>query len=39
MNFTDLGLLKQVFFTTDANADFDGNGRVNFTDLGIAKAA
>ena len=38
VNFTDLGLLKQVFFTTDPNADLDGNGRVNFTDLGIAKA-
>jgi glucose/arabinose dehydrogenase len=38
VNFGDIGLLKQAFFTSNANADFDGSGRVNFTDLGIAKA-
>ncbi|MEL7448745.1 MAG: hypothetical protein AAFN78_06020 [Pseudomonadota bacterium] len=37
VNFSDLGLLKNVFFTTDADADFDGNGSVNFGDLGIMK--
>jgi hypothetical protein len=40
INFTDLGALKAVFFTSgDVDADFNGDGRVNFADLGIMKAA
>jgi hypothetical protein len=35
VNFTDLGLLKDVFFTSDADADFNGDGSVNFIDLGM----
>jgi glucose/arabinose dehydrogenase len=38
-NFVDLGLLKQRFFTADANADLNGDGHVNFADLAIAKAS
>ena len=38
VNFSDLGLLKAVFFTNDPNADFDGSGSVNFGDLGMLKA-
>lgn len=37
VNFTDLILLKAVFFTADADADFDGSGIVNFSDLSIMK--
>jgi trimeric autotransporter adhesin len=37
VNFSDLGIFKQVFFTADPNADFDGNGQVNFVDLGVLK--
>ena len=40
INFTNLGALKAVFFTSgDVDADFNGDGRVNFADLGIMKAA
>ena len=39
VNFTDLGEMKSVFFTADANADLDGSGFVNFADLGIMKAS
>ena len=37
VNFADLGALKRVFLTNDANADFDGSGLVNSIDLGIMK--
>jgi hypothetical protein len=37
VNFLDLGLMKSVFFTTDADPDLDGSGGVNFADLGIMK--
>jgi hypothetical protein len=40
INFTDLGELKAVFFSTgDLDADFDGDGQVSFPDLGIMKAS
>jgi hypothetical protein len=38
VNFTDLGLLKAVFFGADPDADFDGDGQVSFTDLGTMNA-
>lgn len=34
VNALDLGLLKQVFFTSDPDADFDGDGVVSISDLG-----
>ncbi|MEL7450459.1 MAG: dockerin type I domain-containing protein [Pseudomonadota bacterium] len=43
VNFTDLGLLKQAFFSSpgspnwEPSADFDSSGSVNFTDLAIMK--
>ncbi len=37
VNFLDLGYLKSVFLTADADADLDGSGSVNFLDLGILK--
>ncbi len=36
-NALDLGLFRQVFFTTDPDADFNGDGIVNALDLGILK--
>ena len=33
----DLALFKPLFFTTDPDADFDGNGRVQAGDLAIMK--
>jgi hypothetical protein len=30
-------LLRTAFFTADADADFDGNGIVNFRDLGVLR--
>jgi hypothetical protein len=38
VNFADLGMMKNVFFSADADADLDGNGSVNFSDVGILKA-
>ena len=38
MNFVDVGDMKSVFFGTDANADLNGDGVVNFSDLGVMKA-
>ncbi len=38
VNFVDLGVLRNVFFTSDENADFNGDGVVNFTDLGIMRS-
>ncbi len=38
VNFVDLGLLRQLFFTTDPDADFNGDGTVNFIDLGVMRA-
>jgi hypothetical protein len=38
VNFSDLGALEAVFFTSDPDADFDGSGSVNFTDLGVLKS-
>ncbi len=37
VNFRDLAVLKQVFFTGDPVADLDGSGVVNFGDLAILK--
>lgn len=37
INFQDLGLLKQAFFTGDQDADLNGDGVVAFIDLGIMK--
>ena len=34
----DLGLLRSVFFTPDADADFNGDGIVNVVDLGILRS-
>jgi hypothetical protein len=31
--------MKSLFFSNDPNADLDGNGSVNFTDLGMLKQA
>jgi FG-GAP repeat len=38
VNFQDLGVMKNVFFSANALADLDGNGSVNFVDLGILRA-
>ena len=37
INATDLGLLRLVFFSSDATADFNADGVVNSTDLGIMR--
>jgi probable HAF family extracellular repeat protein len=37
VNFSDLGLLKSLFFSADPDADLDGSGSVDFSDLGIMK--
>lgn len=37
VNFIDLGEMKSVFFSGDANADLNGDSAVNFLDLGIMK--
>jgi Thrombospondin type 3 repeat len=33
INFSDLGVMKQRFFSNDPDADLDGDGNVNFVDL------
>jgi glycosylphosphatidylinositol phospholipase D len=38
INFLDLGMMKQVFFTSDGDADLNGDGKVNFGDLAIMKS-
>ncbi len=38
VDFLDLGLLRAVFFTSDADADFSGDGSVDFLDLQRMKA-
>ncbi len=38
INFADLGLMKSVFFSANADADLDGNGAVNFLDLSLLKS-
>ncbi len=38
VNNTDLTLMKQVFYTSNANADLNGDGYVNFGDLAILKS-
>ncbi|MBT8098114.1 MAG: hypothetical protein KJO82_00115, partial [Gammaproteobacteria bacterium] len=38
VNFADLQLFKQRFFSDDPDADLNGDGIVNFTDLQITKA-
>ena len=38
VNFTDLGIMKAVFFGADADADLNADGVVNFTDLGLLKS-
>jgi glucose/arabinose dehydrogenase len=37
VDFTDLGTMKQRFFTTDADTDLTGDGSVNFDDLATLK--
>ena len=37
VNTLDLGLFRDVFFSTDAAADFNGDGIVNAQDLGILR--
>ncbi|MFK8017564.1 MAG: dockerin type I domain-containing protein [Gammaproteobacteria bacterium] len=45
INVADRGLMRVVFFTSDANAnananaDLNGDGLVNVTDLGILRAS
>ncbi|MEL7450069.1 MAG: hypothetical protein AAFN78_12725 [Pseudomonadota bacterium] len=39
INFSDLGIMKEVFFTTDPDADLDGDGGVGFSDLAALKSA
>ncbi|MFK8016790.1 MAG: thrombospondin type 3 repeat-containing protein [Gammaproteobacteria bacterium] len=39
VNFSDLGLLRLVFFTNDEDADLNSDGVVNVTDLGVMRAA
>ncbi|MBT8132429.1 MAG: thrombospondin type 3 repeat-containing protein [Gammaproteobacteria bacterium] len=39
VNFGDLSILANVFFTADANADLNGDGIVNFSDLQILSQA
>jgi hypothetical protein len=36
--FSDVGLLKAVFFSADPDADFNDDGAVNFVDVGTMKA-
>ncbi len=38
VNFSDLAMMKSVFFTSDANSDLNGDGGVNFADLAILKS-
>ena len=38
VNFIDLGFMKSVFYTGNAEADLDSSGTVNFGDLGILKS-
>ena len=38
VNFRDLGLFRQAFFTNDPDADFNGDGVVNAIDLGTLQA-
>lgn len=37
VNAEDLGALRLVFLTNDPHADFNGDGNVNFIDLGIMR--
>ena len=37
VNVVDLGILRTVFFTPDAEADLNGDGIVNVVDLGILR--
>ena len=37
VNAIDLGVFKSVFFTSNADADFNGDGLVNAIDLGILR--
>ena len=39
VNFEDVAIMKERFFTDDAVADLNGDGSVNFSDLGILKGA
>ena len=38
VNVVDLGIMRGLFFTADANADLNGDGVVNVSDLGILRA-
>ncbi len=38
INFADLQVLKQVFFSDDPDGDFNGDGGVDFEDLALMKA-
>lgn len=37
VNFSDLAIMKSLFFGTDPDADLTGDGAVNFADLAIMK--
>ena len=38
VNVVDLGIMRSVFFTSDADVDLNGDGVVNVVDLGILRA-
>jgi len=38
VNVVDLGALRGVFFSSNANADFNGDGVVNVLDLGVLRS-
>ncbi|MFK7887000.1 MAG: thrombospondin type 3 repeat-containing protein, partial [Gammaproteobacteria bacterium] len=38
VNIVDLGIMRSVFFTGNANADLNGDGIVNVIDLGILRS-
>ncbi|MFK7887513.1 MAG: thrombospondin type 3 repeat-containing protein [Gammaproteobacteria bacterium] len=38
VNFQDLGLLRQAFFTNDPDADLSGDGTVGIVDLGLMRS-
>ncbi len=37
VNFLDVAALQTVFFTSDADADFEGDGFVNAVDMGVMR--
>ena len=38
VNFSDLGIMRSVFYTNDRDADLNGDGAVNFLDLATLKS-